>query len=123
MWTLICFLFCYSVQVTGAQLQKNGVIINSGPLEVNVNKPTTLTCNVLPTTRKPVPTIVWYIGSTVKQSSTEFTYTFTASATNHDQVIYCEAYNIQFASQAVGSAKPKLYVRGNVLKFIWAAME
>ena len=99
--------------VTVAQLQKNGVTINSGLLETNVGELITLTCNVLPSSRKPAPTIVWYIGS-FKQSSTNTTYTFTPSETDHDKIIYCEAYNVQSASEAVESAKPKLYVRGIV---------
>ena len=100
--------------VTIAQLQKNGVTINSGLLETNVDGFITLSCNVLPSSRKPAPTIVWYIGSSVKQSSTSTTYTFTSSETDHDKIIYCKAYNVQSASEAVESAKPKLYVRGNV---------
>ena len=103
-----------TVQVTSAQLQKNGVTINSGLLEVNVSDSTTLTCKVLPSNSKPAPTIVWYFGSTVIQSST---YTFTPSANDHNKIIYCEAYNLQSASNAVVSAKPNLYVRGNVYKF------
>ena len=109
------------MQVTSTHLQKNGITINSGPLEVNVSESTTLTCIVLPSTSKPAPTIVWYIGSSVKQSSTSTTYTFTPSKTDHDKIIYCEAYNLQSASEAKESAKPKLFVRGNVFKFIWEA--
>ena len=106
------------MQVTSAQLQKNGVTINSGSLEVNVGVYTTLTCEVLPSNSKPAPTIVWYIGSVKKQESTSTSYTFTPSETDHDEIFYCEAYNLQSDSNAVESAKPKLYVRGNVFKFI-----
>ena len=104
--------------VTSAQLQKNGVTINSGSLEVNVSVQTTLTCKVLPSNSKPAPTIVWYIGSLKKQELTSTSYTYTPSATDHDKIIYCEAYNLQTANNAVESAKPKLYVRGNVYQFL-----
>ena len=100
--------------MTGAQLQMNGVAINSEPLEVNIGENTTLICNVSPVTSKPTPTIVWYIGSSVMKSSTSISYTFTATETFHNQAIYCKAYNLQSASEAVESAKPMLFVRGNV---------
>ena len=53
-----------------------------------------------------------------KQESISTSYTFTPSETDHDKIIYCEAYNLQSASNAVVSAKPKLYVKGNVYKFL-----
>ena len=113
-WTLITFSGV-SVQVASAQLQKvDGTTINGGSLEVDVNKPTTLTCKVLPTSSKPAPTIVWYIGSVKKTESTHITYQFTPSETHNNKMIYCAAYNLQPASEAVNSTKPLLLVRGNV---------
>ena len=102
------------MQVTGVELQKNGVTINTDKVEVNIGVPTRFGCNIIPSTSRPVPTVIWYIGTDVQQNSTSNTYTVTASETDHDQRIYCKAYNLQPESQAVESSKPKLYVRGNV---------
>ena len=102
------------MQVASALLLKeDGTIINGGPIEVNVNEPTTLTCKVLPSNSKPPPTIVWYIGSVKIKESTDINYTFTPPETDNNKMIYCEAYNLQSASEAVNSAKPSLLVRGN----------
>ena len=101
------------MQVTSVELQKTGVTINNDEVEVDKGVPTTFGCNIIPSTSRPSPTVIWYIGSTVKQQSTSTTYTVTASEADHNKEIYCKAYNIQPESQAVVSYKPKLYVRGN----------
>ena len=102
------------MQVTGVELQKNGVTINTDKIEANIGAPTPLGCNIIPGTSRPPPTVTWYIGSTVKQTSTSTSYTVTATETDHEKEIYCRAYNLQPESQAVESSKPKLYVIGNV---------
>ena len=107
--------FHISVQVTGVELQKNGVTISSDTVEVNKGVPTEIFgCNIIPSTSLPPPTVIWYIGSAKKQESTTSTsYIVTALEADHDQRIYCKAYNLQPEGQAVESSKPKLYVRGN----------
>ena len=106
------------MQVTNVELQKNGVTSNTGIIEVDKDVPTTFGCNIIPSTSRPPPTVIWYIGSTVKQQSTSTSYTVTASETDHDNIIYCKAYNLQPESQVVESTRPKLYVRGKVKKLI-----
>ena len=106
------------MQVTSAELQKNGNTINTDKVEVDIGVPTNppFGCNILPSTSRPPPTVIWYIGSTVKQkSSTSTSYTVRASETDHDRIFYCKAYNRPW-NQPVESTKPKLYVRGKVEK-------
>ena len=105
------------MKVTSVELQKNGVPINTDKVEVNIGVPTPFVCNIIPSISRPPPTVIWYIGLTVRQNSTSTSYTVTASEADHDQIIYCKAYNLQPENQAVESVKPKLYVRGNVKKF------
>ena len=113
----LCFS-TISVQVTSVELQMNGVTINTDTVEVDFGEPRTFGCKIIPSTSRPDPTVIWYIGTDVKQQSTTSTsYTVTATETDHDKRIYCKAYNLQQESQAVVSAKPKLYVRGNVKRF------
>ena len=100
--------------VTNVELQKNGNTINTDNVEVNIGIPTTFRCNIIPSTSQPPPTVIWSIGSIVRQTSTSTSYTVTASEADHDQIIYCKANNLQPRNQAVESSKPKLYVRGNV---------
>ena len=102
------------MQVTGVELQKNGVTINTDKIEVNIGVPTPLGCNIIPSTSRPPPAVTWYIGSTVQQTSTSTSYTVTATETDHDKEIYCKAHNLQSEDQAVESQKPKLYVKGIV---------
>ena len=102
------------MQVTNVELQKNGVNINTDTVEVDKEVPSTFRCNIIPSNSRPAPTVIWYIGTTVKQNSTSTTYTVTASETDHDKEIYCKAYNLQSEDQAVESQKPKLLVRGKV---------
>ena len=108
------------MQVTSIELQKNGNTINTYTVEVDIGVPTIppFGCNIIPSTSRPPPTVIWYIGTDVKQQSTTSTsYTVTATETDHDNIIYCKAYNRPW-NQAVESAKPKLYVRGKVEKSI-----
>ena len=105
------------MQVTSVELQKNGNTINTDRVEVEIGVPTTFGCNILPVTSRPPPTIVWYIGSTVRKNSTSTNYTVTASESDNDKIFYCQAYNRPW-NQPVESAKPKLLVRGNVAKNI-----
>ena len=102
------------MQVTNVELQKNGVTINTGIVEVDKDVPTIFGCNIIPSTSRPPPIVIWYIGSTVKQQSTSTSYTVRASEADRDKEIYCKAYNVQIESKAVESTKPKLYVRGEV---------
>ena len=103
------------MQVTSVELQKNGNTINTDRVEVDIGVPTIppFGCNIIPSTSRPPPTVIWYIGTNVKQTSTSISYTVTATETDHDKIIYCKAYNRPW-NQAVESAKPKLYVRGKV---------
>ena len=105
------------MQVTSVEFQKNGVTINTDTVEVDIGAPTTLGCNIKPSTSRPPPTVIWYIGSIIRQQSTSTSYMVIASESNHNKEIYCKAYNLQPESQAVESSKPKLYVRGNVKRF------
>ena len=108
------------MQVTSVELQKNGATINTDTVEVDIGVPTNppFECNIIPSTSWPTPTVIWYIGTDVKQRSTTSTsYSVTASEADYDKRIYCKAYNLQPESQAVESQKPKLYVRGNVKRF------
>ena len=100
--------------VTNAQLQRNGLTINSSLLTAFYGEVITLTCNVSPS--RPAPTIAWYIGSELKQRSASTTYTFTFSEFDQHKTIYCKAYNLQLPSQGVVSAKPMLYVNGKAYK-------
>ena len=102
------------MQVTDVQLQKNGVPINTDKVEVDIGVRYSLGCYIIPSTSRPPPTVIWYVGTDVKQNSTSTSYPFTALETDHDQIIYCKAYNLQPESQAVESTKPKLLVRGKV---------
>ena len=115
----ICVSSTISVQVTSVKLQKNGVTINTDtvPVEVDKDVPSTFRCIIIPSTSRPSPTVIWYIGTTVKQQSTSTSYTITASETDHDEIFYCQAYNRPW-NKAVESAKPRLLVRGKVEKFI-----
>ncbi|KAK3601972.1 hypothetical protein CHS0354_025670 [Potamilus streckersoni] len=56
---------------------------------------------------RPAATIMWYIGSKWKGNGTSLT--FIPSNADHDEVIYCQAYNID-PGQLVFSLKPKLFV-------------
>ena len=106
------------MQVTSVELQKNGNTINTGSrVEVDIGVPTIppFGCNIIPSTSRPPPTVIWYIGSTVKQNSTSTSYTVRASEADHDRIFYCKAYNRPW-NQPVESTKPKLYVRGKVEK-------
>ncbi|KAL3887465.1 hypothetical protein ACJMK2_027406, partial [Sinanodonta woodiana] len=76
-------------------------------LTVNSGEPVTLTC--VTGTSRPAPTIGWYIGSQSIGSGTNLT--FTPSNTDHNEVIYCQAYNID-RTLKVDSNKPSLFVRG-----------
>ena len=102
------------MQVIAVELQKNGIAINTDTIEVNIGVPTPLGCNIIPSTSRPDPTVIWYIGTDIKQTSTSTSYIVTASESDHNKEIYCKAYNLQPENQAVESSKPKLYVRGNV---------
>ena len=104
------------MQVASVELQKNGVTVNTGTVEVDEGVPTKLVCNILPSTSRPAPTVIWYIGPDIKQQSTNTNYTVTASEADHDKSIYCKSYNLQPESQAVESARSKLLVRGKVEK-------
>ena len=101
------------MKVTRLELQKNGVPINTGKVEVNIGVPTPFVCNIIPSISRPTPIVTWYIGSDVKQNSTNTSYTVTASETDHDQRIICKAYNPPLNGR-VYSPAPKLYVRGKV---------
>ena len=90
--------------------------MNNNVLAVDAGVATALSCHVSPSTSRPSPTIIWYIGSVVKQQSTSTTYTFNPTDADHGKEIFCKAYNVQPASQAVESAKLILYVRGKVCK-------
>ena len=104
------------MQVTRVELQKNGNTINTDTVEVDKGVSTgPFRCKLLPSTSRPPPTVIWYIGSTVQKNSTSTSYTVTATETDHDKIIYCEAYNRPW-NQPVESAKPKLLVRGKVEK-------
>ena len=112
------------MQVTNVDLQKSGITINIGIVEVDIGVPTTFECNIIPSTSRPPPTVIWYIGTDVKQrSTTSTTYTVTASETDHNKIFYCKAYNLQPERHAVESTKPMLYVRGKVEKIIWTGHE
>ena len=102
-----------SVQVASVELQKNGNTINTDNVEANMGIPTTFGCKIIPSTSRPPPTVIWYIGSNIK-ASTSTSYTVIASETDHDKIIYCKAFNLQPESQAVESARLKLLVRGKV---------
>ena len=72
-----------------------------------------MTCT--PGTSRPAPTIVWYIGTTIKQTSPNTVFNLNAVDADHDKAIYCKAYNLQGLTQAVFSSRPKLYVQGKVI--------
>ena len=112
----ICLFYIISVQVTIVELQKNGKIINTDTVEVDIGRPTTLGCNIIPSNNRPPSTVTWYIGSTVKQQSPSTSYTVTATKTDNGKIIYCKVYNLQSESQAVESSRAKLLVRGKVEK-------
>ncbi|KAL3887432.1 hypothetical protein ACJMK2_027374 [Sinanodonta woodiana] len=98
----------FAVRVTEAFLQQNNQNITF-ILTVNSGEPVTLTC-VMGTSR-PAPNIDWYIGSRSIGSGTSLT--FTPSNTDHNGIIYCQAYNID-PNFKVDSNKPKLIVRVRV---------
>ena len=117
----ILYFVCFcniSVQVTNVELQKNGNTINTDNVEVNIGIPTTLGCKIIPSTSRPSPTVIWYMGTDAQQNSTSTSYTVTATESDHDKIIYCKAYNRPW-NQPVESAKPKLFVRGKVENSIY----
>ena len=85
-------------------------------MKVTAGRPETLICE--PGHSRPTPTIDWYIkdDTNKKQSAMITTHNLNASNEDHDQEIYCKAYNLQVESSGVMSTKPKLYVRGKNLK-------
>ncbi|KAL3887461.1 hypothetical protein ACJMK2_027402, partial [Sinanodonta woodiana] len=95
----------FAVQVTEAFLQQNNQNITS-TLIVNSGEPVTLTC--VTGTSRPAPNIDWYIGS--RSIGTGTSLTFTPSNTDHNEVIYCQAYNTD-PNLKVDSNKPRLFVR------------
>ncbi|KAL3887601.1 hypothetical protein ACJMK2_027538, partial [Sinanodonta woodiana] len=97
------------VRVTEAFLQQNNQDITS-TLTVNSGEPVTLTC--VTGTSRPDPIISWYIGSRPIGSGTSLT--FTPSSTDHNEVIFCQVYNID-PNLKVDSNKPRLIVRVKVL--------
>ncbi|KAL3887482.1 hypothetical protein ACJMK2_027423 [Sinanodonta woodiana] len=98
----------FAVRVTEAFLQQNNQNITS-TLTVNSGVPVTLTC--LTGTSRPAPTIGWYIGSRPIGSGTSLT--FTPSNTDHNEVIFCQVYNID-PNLKVNSSKSSLFVRVRV---------
>ena len=98
-----------SVQVTSVTLKRGPILIVKN-LTATAGTFLTLTCE--PGISRPAPTILWYIGDTLKQSSNSIQYRLNAVNDDHGEVIYCKAYNLQSASQAVTSTTPRLYVRG-----------
>ena len=103
------------MQVNSVELQRNGVTINTDTVEVDISKPTTLACNIIPGNSRPAPTVIWYIGTDVKQNLTSTSYQVTATEADNDQIIYCKAYNRPW-NHPVESTKPNILVRGNVEK-------
>ncbi|KAL3887585.1 hypothetical protein ACJMK2_027524 [Sinanodonta woodiana] len=98
----------FAVRVTEAFLQQNNQNITS-TLTVNSGEPVTLTC--VTGTSRPAPNIVWYIGSWLIGSGTSLI--FTPSNTDHNKVIYCQAYNTD-PNLRVDSNKPSLFVKVRV---------
>ncbi|KAL3887536.1 hypothetical protein ACJMK2_027476, partial [Sinanodonta woodiana] len=98
----------FAVRVTEAFIQQNNQNITS-MLNVNSGEPVTLTC--ITGTSRPAPNIDWYIGSQLIGSGTSLT--FTPSNTDHNELIYCQAYNID-PNLKVNSSKPSLFVRVRV---------
>ncbi|KAL3887431.1 hypothetical protein ACJMK2_027373 [Sinanodonta woodiana] len=96
-------------RVTEAFLQQNNQNITS-TLIVNSGEPVTVTC--VTGTSRPDPIIDWYIGSRSIGSGTSLT--FTPSNTDHNEVIFCQAYNID-PNLKVDSNKPRLFVRVKLL--------
>ncbi|KAK3592249.1 hypothetical protein CHS0354_032730 [Potamilus streckersoni] len=94
----------FAVRVTEAFLQQNNQNITS-TLTVTSGEQVTLTC--VTGTSRPAPTIGWYIGSQLIASGTNLI--FTPSNTDHNEVIYCQAYNID-PNLKVDSNKPSLFV-------------
>ena len=114
--TLCSSVVVFLVQVSVVTLKHNNQQLTTGEiLEVTAGRPETLTCE--PGHSRPTPTIDWYIKDDTnrKQSSIITTYELNASNEDHDQEIYCKAYNLQVESLGILSTKPKLYVRGKNL--------
>ena len=82
---------------------------------VTAGKSANLTC--LPGTSRPALTIVFIIGNTIKQTSTNTVYNLVAEDADHNKEIYCKAYNLQGLAQAVFSTKSQLYVQGKIQPF------
>ncbi|KAL3887479.1 hypothetical protein ACJMK2_027420, partial [Sinanodonta woodiana] len=98
----------FAVQVTEAFLQQNNQNITF-TLTVNSGEPVTLIC--VTGTSRPDPIIDWYIGSRSVGSGTSLI--FTPSNTDHNEVIFCQAYNID-PTLKVDSNKARLFVRVRV---------
>ncbi|KAL3887588.1 hypothetical protein ACJMK2_027527, partial [Sinanodonta woodiana] len=92
-------------RVTEAFLQQNNQNITS-TLYVILGDLVTLTC--VTGTSQPSPHIDWYLGS--RPIGTGTSLTFTPSNTDHNEVIFCQAYNIN-PNLKVDSNKPRLIVR------------
>lgn len=109
-------MYIYKVEVTNVTL-KDGHRILSRKTQINIflGDIRSLTCTT--DISRPVATIVWYIGSAVKQRSTSTTFIYTAAYEDNNSRIYCKAFNTQSESEAVASGDPMLYVKGIVLNY------
>ncbi|XP_060599960.1 hemicentin-1-like [Ruditapes philippinarum] len=101
----------FAVKVSSATL-KDGSSTVSGQLQVVSGVSKTLTCDT--SVSRPAATIVWYIGTESKQTSTSKTLTFNPQNSDHSEQVYCKAFNTQPESHAVASYKASLNVQVQV---------
>ncbi|KAK3586308.1 hypothetical protein CHS0354_035092 [Potamilus streckersoni] len=102
----------FSVRVKEAVLQQNNQNITE-ILTVTSSEPVTLTC--VTGSCRPSSTIDWYIGFQKRGSGPSLTITF--SNMDHNETIYCQAYNTD-PSKLVSSSKPRLFVQVRVTEVV-----
>ncbi|KAL3831211.1 hypothetical protein ACJMK2_044745, partial [Sinanodonta woodiana] len=92
-------------RVTEVVLQQNNKNITD-VMTVNLGEPVTLTC--ITGLSRPDPSIDWYIESQKRGNGPSLN--FTPSSDDHNQTIYCQAYNID-PNKIIYSLTPRLSVQ------------
>ncbi|KAL3887428.1 hypothetical protein ACJMK2_027370 [Sinanodonta woodiana] len=102
----------FAVRVTEVVLQQNNKNITD-IMTVNLGEPVTLTC--ITGLSRPDPSIDWYIGSQKRGNGPSLN--FTPSNDDHNQTIYCQAYNTD-PNKIIYSLKPRLSVQVRVTEAV-----
>ncbi|KAL3887532.1 hypothetical protein ACJMK2_027472 [Sinanodonta woodiana] len=102
----------FAVSVTEVVLQQNNKNITD-VMTVNSGEPVTFTC--ITGLSRPDPNIDWYIGSQKRGNGPSLN--FTPSNDDHNQTIYCQAYNTD-PNKIIYSLRPRLSVQVRVTEVV-----